>query len=915
MAKLDEAEIARIVARAGGLGPRERFAYIRSACANDADAFDRVLLAHNITRASGAQEERDNEETFWEIDRAGEVLGPWQLRRRLGGGGMSDVYLAERLGEYSHQVAVKLVRPGLVSRADHNRLRAERQILARLNHRNIARLLDGGTTSDGIPYLVMEYVDGERIDLYCDRHRLPLKERLALFRGVCAAVHAAHQNLVVHRDLKPSNILVTRDRTLKLLDFGIAKLIEVRETVHTVALTQADVRLFTPGNASPEQVRGDLITTATDVYLLGVLLYELLTGRKPFELRDVRLAEMERIICNQAPPLPSSVMNARSLAPIEIPRMESAADSRNSTPQKLRRDLSGDLDNIVMKALRKEPERRYTSADEMAADLRRFEIGHPVIARRDTWRYRSTKFVRRHAVAVIASSVAVVVLAVLATMMTLQAHRVSQERAIADRERARSDETAKFLAGLFEVADPNEAQGRQVTAREILERGAQRIRQELKDDPETQANLMETIGRVYLSLGLSSEARPQLEKALIMREEQYPGDHANKASSLNSLGKLELAAGRLDKAAGYYREALAMNERLHGRHSFAVASSLEDLGQLLKVQGDFKGAERELQESLALYTEIEGPRSSHVSSVMNELAQLMERRGDMAGAEDYYRRALAIARAAFGTDHPQVAHSMHNLAVVLQTQGKLEEARPLFEDSIVMFRKVMGEKHPDTIDAMGNYGRYLQSLGDLPAAEQLFRSALQLSVEVRGAAHPYVGYDHVNLGNLLVLKGDYAAAEKEYRDGLKIYAGSLPPDHQYVASAQTGLARALIELGRVDEASTAATRALTIWRGSLPADHPQIANAQAISAQILALRGQDAEAESLLKASYEKLGAAYGASDPRTRAASEWLAALYRRTQRPELGDEIAASLPTAPPAAAAAKGTPAALTSTAAHE
>ena len=269
MAKLDEAEIARIVARAGGLGPRERFAYIKSACANDGDAFDRVLLAHNITRENRQNIEAGNEETFWAVDRSGEVLGSWKLRRRLGGGGMSDVYLAERTGEYSHQVAVKLVRPGLVSRADHNRLRSERQILARLNHRNIARLLDGGTTSDGIPYLVMEYVDGERIDLYCDRHRLSIKDRLALFRGVCAAVHAAHQNLVVHRDLKPSNILVTRDRTLKLLDFGIAKLMEVREATHTLALTHADVRLFTPGHASPEQVKGELITTATDVYLLG----------------------------------------------------------------------------------------------------------------------------------------------------------------------------------------------------------------------------------------------------------------------------------------------------------------------------------------------------------------------------------------------------------------------------------------------------------------------------------------------------------------------------------------------------------------------------------------------------------------------------------------------------------------------
>ena len=892
MAKLDEAEIARIVARAGGLGPRERFAYIKSACANDSDAYDRVLLAHNITRASGQRAESQNEESFWEIDRTGQELGSWRLRRRLGGGGMSDVYLAERIGDYTHLVAVKLVRPGLVSRADHNRLRAERQILARLNHRNIARLLDGGTTADGIPYLVMEYVDGERIDLYCDRHRLSVTQRLSLFRGVCAAVHAAHQNLVVHRDLKPSNILVTHDRTLKLLDFGIAKLIEVRDEAHTMALTQADVRLFTPGHASPEQVKGELITTATDVYLLGVLLYELLSGRKPFEMRDVRLAEMERIICNQTPPLPSAALSLHGAAAIEVPRIESAAEARNSTPQRLRRELSGDLDNIVMKAMRKEPERRYTSADEMAADLRRFEVGQPVIARRDTWRYRSGKFAQRHSLVVAASTALVVLLAGVATAMTLQAHRLDQQRAIAEQEKRSSDETAKFLAGLFEVVDPTEAQGKEITAREILSRGALRIQQELKDAPVTQANLMETIGRVYLSLGMTAEARPQLESALAMREKLLPGDHAAKASNLAALGKLEQAAGHLDTAAKHYRDALAMNERLHGAHDIAVAGSLEEMGQFLKVQGDFRGAEKYLQDSLKLFTDLEGPQSTRVSSVMNELAQLKERRGDMAGAEDFYRRALAIDRAALGNDHPQVAYQANNLAMALLSRGAFEEARPLFEESTALLRRVMGDKHPDTLDALGNYGRYLQAVGELSAAEEVLRRVLKADIEVRGAGHPFVGYDHVNLGNLLHLQEKYPEAEREFRDALKIYAVTLPPDHQYVASAQTSLARTLVELGRLDEASTAATRALTIWSDSLPAGHPQIANVQAISGEILARRGDDARAEPLLIAGYERLSAAYGLSDPRTRAASRWLADLYRRTNRASLGEKLAATPP-----------------------
>jgi serine/threonine-protein kinase len=891
MSRLDEAEIARIVARAHDLGPRERLAYIRAACANDTDAFDRVLLAHNLTRSNHPDE--DDEESYWEVDRSGEILGPWRLLHRLGGGGMSDVYLAERVGEYSHQVAVKLVRPGLVSRADHNRLRAERQILARLNHRNIARLLDGGTTRDGIPYLVMEYVDGERIDLYCDRHRLTIPQRLALFRGVCAAVHAAHQNLVVHRDLKPSNILVTGDRTLKLLDFGIAKLIEVRETAHTVALTHADVRLFTPGHASPEQVRGELITTATDVYLLGVLLYELLTGSKPFEFQNIRLSEIERIICHHTARLPSEML-ARSSSAVDRARAASAAEARSTTPARLRRELSGDLDNIVMKALRKEPDRRYTSADEMATDLKRYESGQTVIARRDTMRYRAGKFVRRHAMAVAASTAMMVMLAGVATVMAMQAHRVAQERLVAEKERKRSDEVAKFLTSLFEVSDPTEARGQEVTAREILERGSLRIQQELKDAPETQANLMETIGWVYLSLGLTAEARPQLEKALAMRDKLFPGDHESKASNLAALGSLELASGRMDIAQKHYEDALAMNERLHGgKHAVAVASSLEDLGKVLKEKGDFKGAEAKLMESLELFKKIEGPKSTHASSVMNEIAQLMERRGEHEGAEDMFRRALAIDRAALGADHPQVIHNMHNLAVVLQSRGKLAEARPLYEESIALFRRVLGDKHPDTLDALGNYGRFLQASGDLAGAEQVLKQTLALNTEVRGANHPYVGYDHVNLAMLYYAKEQYEESEHEFRTALRIYAGSLPPEHSYIAVAQTGLARTLIELGHLDEASTAATRALVILRSRVAEGSPQLANAQAVAAQVMALQGKDAQAEPLLAASYKTLAAAYGRDDPRVRKASQWLAALYRRTNRGQMGDELLATAAT----------------------
>ena len=894
--RLDDADIARIVARAYELGPRERPAYLRLACTNNPEALQAILrdhsalaqFSHGHSEPSGPAGERPEDQgSEWAIDRSGQVLWPWRLLRRLGGGGMSDVYLAERCDEYQHQVAVKLVRPGLVSRADHNRLKAERQILARLNHRNIARLLDGGTTDDGIPYLVMEYVDGLPIDEYCERHRLSIRERLALFRGICAAVHSAHQNLVIHRDLKPSNILVTRDRTLKLLDFGIAKLLGVPDLTHTVAVTHASVRLFTPGSASPEQVRGEPVTTATDVYLLGLLLYELLCGSRPFRLKELRLSEIERVICNELATTPSATLDPRGDAQA-LARLEAIARARQTTVSRLRRELSGDLDTIVMMAIRKEPTRRYASVDELAADIKRYDSGAPVVARHDTWRYRAEKFVRRHAVGVATGTALGLLLTVFAAVTAVQMRRVAQTEASAEEERQRSAEMARFLVGLFDDSDPSEARGEKMTAREILERGAERIAS-LKNQPEEQATLMETIGRTYLSLGAADKARPQLEDALAARRKLFKGDHAAIASSLAALGRLELADGRLDRAKRYYSDSLAMNERLFGEHRLEVAQSLEDLGQLQKMQGDLPASEATLRRSLTLFTSLSGAQSPAVSSVMNELAQVLERRGDLAGAEDLYRKAIVIDRATLGTDHPQVAHNLHNLALVLQERGELDAARPLFEQSLSMLRKVLGETHPDTIEALGSYGRYLQDRGELSEAERILRQALTLDIQARGKDHIQVGYDHVSLGYVLNRRSNYSDAAQEFREALRIYAASLPAEHAYIASAETGLGESLVGLGQIDEGYREETRALEIWRKNVPADDGHIANTQAVMAHALALQGQYAQAEPMLSASYTRMRAAFGPSDARTQRASSWLGELYRSTNRPELERKLLA--------------------------
>ena len=384
----------------------------------------------------------------------GDRIGPYRVLRTLGVGGMGEVFLAERAdAEFEHQVAIKVVYGGSVARGVQSRLKIERQILAQLDHANIAHLLDGGSLADGTAYIVMEYVDGVPIDVYCDSNRLDVAARLRLFQAVCAAVHYAHQNLVVHRDLKPSNILVTAAGVPKLLDFGIAKLLnEGQAGRHTLAVTHADFRLMTPDHASPEQVRGQAITTSSDVYVLGVLLFRLLTGTGPFFIPSMRLSDIEHAICEKDPPLPSHAVKDDSAETRRI------ADARNLSPARLRRVLRGDLDNMVFMAMRKEPERRYASAQQMASDIQRYLDGKPVIARRDTMSYRTSKFARRHWLPVTAGVSLVFLILAFATTTYVQSLRIAAERdrvAVqrerAEHERVRAEEVSKFLVDLFKL--------------------------------------------------------------------------------------------------------------------------------------------------------------------------------------------------------------------------------------------------------------------------------------------------------------------------------------------------------------------------------------------------------------------------------------------------------------------------------
>jgi serine/threonine protein kinase/tetratricopeptide (TPR) repeat protein len=803
----------------------------------------------------------------------GDRIGPYRVLRTLGAGGMGEVYLAERAdAQFEQQVAIKVVHGGALAVGMHSRLKLERQILAQLDHPNIARLLDGGALPDGSAYIVMEYIDGVAIDAFCDTNRLDTTARLKLFQSVCAAVHYAHQNLIVHRDLKPSNILVTAAGVPKLLDFGIAKLLDDRQAArHTLAMTQADIRIMTPDHASPEQVRGQAITTSSDVYVLGVLLYKLLCGSSPFFISSVRLSEIERAICEKDPTPPSQLVSTDDSLD-----SRSIAESRGTSPHKLRRTLTGDLDNIVLMAMRKEPERRYSSAQQMASDIQRHLDGMPVIARRDTLSYRTGKFVIRHWLPVAAGvSAAFLVLAFAATtyMQSLriaaERDRVTQQRERAELEKARAEEVSSFLVNLFKLSDPEESRGNQVTARELLDSGAKRLQAGLQDQPETKAALLSTVAAVYDSLGQYREAMPLLDEALQL---QAKSDKGSRIEALLELGRARIGAGDLGAAESPLQQALHLAQNNSGAKSLDSAHALWALGMLRQQQGQLSEAKDLYVQSLNILDAAHAPETD-VSHVLSDLAMAYTWEQQWLLAKQTHERALEIDRRLLGDDHPRVAMRLGNLAIVAQNMGDLQQAESLYRDAIQRNERTYGERHPETAVAKGNYGLLLQREGRLAEAETLLRGALKIKLSLYGPDHYRVGYSRVSLAMLLHDKGDLRGAESEFRQALAIYDKSLPANHQYRASLLMNFARLLVDRGKSAEALAKSTESINILAATSSSFSPSTAQAHAMHAYALEHLNKSREAAAELEAAVPVLVKARGLDDPAVRRAQLWLQA------------------------------------------
>ncbi|HEY0684040.1 MAG TPA: serine/threonine-protein kinase [Steroidobacter sp.] len=893
-----------ILARAQTLPPDQQLQFIRAACASEQLASGEVhngeLSRQEWFNTDGQVEDRSEDPSAVPVERpdpAGQLIGPYRLVRSLGQGGMGEVFLAERADDqFRQQVAIKLVRHGLLSKHVQGRLRQERQILATLDHPNIARLYDGGTTEDGTPYIVMEYIDGEPIDIYCDRRGLTIEQRLRLFITVCSAVHRAHQGLVVHRDLKPSNILVTSDGVPKLLDFGIAKMLDDRELMHTLAMTQEDVRVMTPDHASPEQVRGDLISTASDIYVLGVLLYELLCGYKPFVLRGKRLAELERAICEDQPLAPSTVIaTAESQKDGGISQV---AAQRSISVARLRRQLSGDLDNIVTMAMRKEPERRYSSAEQMAGDVDRYLQGLPVLARPDSWSYRAEKFVRRHSIGVALSAALVATLIGFTTTVYLQSLRIEKERdlaqtqrTVAEAERERAEAVSAFLIDSFKVVDPF-AQGSSVTARQILDNGAKRIGGELGNQPAIKAAVLDTIGSAYLGLALPEEAQPLIEQGLAIRRSLFGEYSEAVASSLYSLNRVYEKKGDLAQAEALARQSLVINQQQTGADSVQTAVSLCRLGVIHGLKDELAAAEKLFQSCLDIRRARLGQHHESLTAPLDNLAHIASHRGDNALAEKYLNQALEIDRRTRSEEHPQYFRHLLRLAIVTHDRGAADKAAPLFRRAVELSERVLGPEHPETLDTLSAMGTFQMESGQLNAAERTLSRVLEINRRVR-PGHFYVGNDLENLGRLAFKKRDFASAERYLNEALAVYRKELPPTSGFIATTLNMLGRTHIERQRPADAIKPLTEAAAAWHAEYGDKSAGYAIATALRARAQTLLGNYTEAEPALLAAYPLLNNSTRVGD--REAANDirhWIEDLYKAMNRPAAAKEYFSSLP-----------------------
>ncbi len=764
-------------------------------------------------------------------------LGAYHLLELIGEGGMGEVWLAEQRTPVRRRVALKLIKAGMDTREVIARFESERQALALMDHPAIAKVFDAGSAPTGRPYFAMEYVTGVPITTFCDREKLTVRERLKLFIRVCEGVQHAHQKAIIHRDLKPSNILITEvdgKPVPKIIDFGIAKAMSQRLTDDSI-LTRVGAILGTPDYMSPEQASsaGEDIDTRTDVYALGVLLYELLIGALPFDFRKLAFHDILRILReDDAPRLSTRLRTAGD--------GETIATKRRTEPVVLRRQIRGDLDAILSKALEKNRSRRYGSPSELAADIQRHLQNEPVLARPPSFRYHAGKHIRRHRALVSAGLLLLFLMLSFGIAEAIQIRRIT-------RERDRADRITKFMTSMFRVSNPSESHGNKVTAREILDKASADVGAGLASDGELQAQMMDVMGVVYYNLGLYQQAEPLLRQALQLRRHLLGSENAQTAQSINDLANVLSAEGQQEQAAQLDREALAIRSRTLGPDHPDTLRSMNGMAVDLVEAGHYGEAAELHRKVFETRRRVLGPEHPDTLTSMDNLGNTLDYLGRYAEAEVLEREALEIKRRVLGPEHPETLRAIHHVADTLYSEGRYSEAESMHRQVLKDRRRVLGPEHRETVNSMIALANALDDQAHYKEAEELDRDAIEIQRRNLGAEHPDTLLAMGNLAGILSDEGHYEEAEKLQSVVVDLRSKILGAEHAYTLSSKERLASVLCLRGKLDEAEDLARDTIARQRRILGPEHPDTAETTYTLACIAARRARIDEAIALVR--------------------------------------------------------------------
>ncbi len=796
-------------------------------------------------------------------------FGPYRVLDVLGRGGMGVVYLAER-EDLRKRVAVKVLRDAWLSPVWRARFEREERTLAQLNHPGVATLHDADVLEDGTPYFVMEYVEGVPVTAYCEERALGIPARLRLFRAVCEVVLYAHRQAVIHRDLKPSNVLVTGDGRVKLLDFGIAKHLETLETAEEQIGTA--LAPMTPAYAAPEQLTGDPVGVYTDVYALGVILYELLAGRHPYVLKGLTPGQMENRILEGEPEPPSWAATGAGSSGSFSSVARQAAPTRHEW---------ADLDVICLTAIQEDPGHRYPTVEALIRDLDHYADGQPLDARPATVGYRTGKFLRRHLRMV---GVAAGVVALVSGMLGFHTIQLAAERDRVRVEAQKAAQVSEYVISLFGTGDPYAAEADELDVRVLLERG-ERQAEALADQEAVKAAMLNTLGRVHAQLSNYERAEVLLTRALDLRRQG--GARLEVAESLSSLGGLLVDTGEYDRAEEVLREALALREHELPANHPELASTLSDLGSVRTYKGRYADAEALHRLAVRIYRAIDDRPQEALGAALNRLAVALFQQGKYSEAEPRYREALAVKMAVFGPEHASVTRVMANLGKLYEEVGDFELADSLLTEALRIRRATLGDDHFETAVGLGQIATLVSAMGDHERAERYLREALAIRERILSPTHPNVGTTLNNLASTLELRGDYDEAARLYERAAEVYAESLGERHRFTAIALANLAQVHLRRGHPEEAYPRYREAVSILEEVHPENHQELAHNRSRFGGVLVVLGRHAEAEPLLLEGFETLDEELGVDHPRTREAAARLVDLYEELGEPHRAERF----------------------------